>query len=124
MRWPGVPTVIVDGMNRGGGLYLLTFGEMGHFVGAESNSTPVVKTERGGVLYAFTMHQGGHVEHTDKLIEHRGADLMWADVRCHADVDIDCEGRWLHDCDIKVGGRVIGDLGPGSKVRAANVSNW
>ena len=63
--WRGVPTVIVDGLDRGGSLSLLTFGELGHFVGSQRNSTPIVKEERGGVLHAFTMHQGGHIEWTD-----------------------------------------------------------
>jgi hypothetical protein len=122
--WPGVPTVIVDGLDQGGSLSLLTFGELGHFVGAERNSTPIVKTERGGVLHALTMHQGGHIEGTDRLIEHRTADLLWADIRCPFEVDVDCGSRSLNDCDIKIAGRVIGSIGPGSKVRASNVRNW
>jgi hypothetical protein len=70
------------------------------------------------------MHQGGHIEWTDRLIEHRTADLLWADVRCPFKVDIDCGIRSLHDCDIKIGGRVIGAISHGSKVRANNVRNW
>jgi hypothetical protein len=122
--WSGVPTVIVDGLDRGGNLSLLTFGELGHFVGSQHNSTPIVKTERGGFLHAFTMHQGGHIEHTDRLMEHLTADLNWADVRCPFKVDIDCGTRVLSDCDIKIGGRVVGAIGAGTKVRANNVRNW
>ena len=122
--WRGVPTVIVDGLDRGGSLSLLTFGELGHFVGSQRNSTPIVKAERSGVLHAFTMHQGGHIEWTDRLIEHRTADLNWADVRCPFKVDIDCGTRALNDCDIKIGGRVVGAIGTGTKVRASNVQNW
>ena len=118
------PAVIVDGLDRGGSLSLLTFGELGHFVGSQPNSTPIVKAERGGVLHAFTMHQGGHIEWTDRLIEHRTADLNWADVRCPFKVDIDCGTRALNDCDIKISGRVVGAIGAGTKVRANNVQNW
>ena len=70
------------------------------------------------------MHQGGHIEWTDRLIEHRTADLNWADVRCPFKVDIDCGTRALNDCDIKIGGRVFGAIGTDTKVRASNVQNW
>ena len=122
--WPGVPTIIVDGLDIGGVLTLLTFGEISHFIGSQPNSTPIVRTEGGGVLHAFTMHQGGHIEWTDRLIEHQTANLNWADIRCPFKVDIDCGDYALHDCDIKIGGRVFGTIGTDCKVRASNVDNW
>ena len=85
---------------------------------------PIIRTERGAYLYAFTMDQGGTIEGTNRLIEHRTADLDWADVRCPFKVDIDCGTRTLNDCDIKIGGRVVGAIGTGTKVRANNVQNW
>ena len=36
----------------------------------------------------------------------------------------DCGTRALNDCDIKIGGRVVGEIGTGTKVRANNVQNW
>src|SRR3712207_2139689 len=97
---------------------------MGHFVGSQPNSTPVIRTENGDSLFAFTMHQGGHVEHTDKLLDHRTADLHWADIRCHYRVDVDCTGRTIAESDIKIGGSVFGTVGAGCRVRAANQTNW
>jgi len=123
--WAGCPTIIVDGLNVGGALEDLTFGPIGHFIGGgQHNRTPIVKTENGGILHAFTMNQGGQISGTSRLLEHRTADLNWADVRCRFKVDIDCGTRALNDCDIKIGGRVVGAIGTGTKVRANNVQNW
>ena len=127
ITWGGIPTIVVDAHNFiGHGLFNLTIGPMSHYVGAflPGNAVPIIRTERGAHLYAFTMHQGGNIEGTNRLIEHRTADLNWADVRSHSKVDIDCGTRALNDCDIKIGGRVVGAIGTGSKVRANNVQNW
>jgi hypothetical protein len=113
----GCPTVIVDGMDQGGQLHCLTFGEFGHFLGATKNSTPIVRTERGGLIHAFTMHQGGHIEWTDKLLEHTTADLNWADIRCHFKVNINCGTRTIAHSDIKIGGTVTGNVASSSNVR-------
>jgi hypothetical protein len=125
----GVPLVIVDAINTEGagvdtGLYGLTIGKMGHFVGTQSNTTPIVKTVNNAILDAFTFNQGGQIAWTSKLLEHTGKDLNWANIWTRETVTVDCTGRSINKSDIKIGGQVLGTIGTGTSVRASNVNNW
>lgn len=125
----GCPTVLIDAINTEGagvdtGLYGLTIGKMGHFVGTRSNTTPIVKTVNGGLLDAFFFKDGGQIFGTNTLLEHTSKDLNWADIKCREPVNINCTGRSINDSDIKIGGSVFGTIGPRTVVRSANVSNW
>ena len=123
--WAGCPTVLVDGQGRGGGVFGLTIGPMGHFIGGGmSHSTPILKTENTGIIYDLTWDQGMHVEHTNKLIEHRTADLQWASIRSRYNAEIDCTGRTISDSMIKIHGNLRGTVGLKSKVHSANQNNW
>ena len=122
----GCPVILVDGQNKGGaGLYECTIGAMGFFVGgAMSHSTPVLKAVNGGVIYGLTWDQGGHIEHTNVLIDHRTADLQWASIRSRFNAHIECSGRSIHHSTIRIGGEVRGNIGTKTKVFSANQNNW
>ena len=123
--WAGCPVILVDGQGRGGGLYECTIGPMGFFVGGSmSHSTPVVKAVNGGLIYALTWDQGGHIEHTNMLIDHRTADLQWASIRSRFNAHIECSGRSIHHSTIRIGGEVRGNIGTKTKVFSANQNNW
>ena len=122
---PGCPVILVDGQGRGGGLYECTIGAMGMFVGgAMSHSTPVLKAVNGGVIYGLTWDQGGHIEHTNVLIDHRTADLQWASIRSRFNAHIECSGRSIHHSTIRIGGEVRGNIGTKTKVLSSNQNNW
>ena len=98
---------------------------MGFFVGgAMSHSTPVLKAVNGGVIYGLTWDQGGHIEHTNMLIDHRTADLQWASIRSRFNAHIECSGRSIHHSTIRIGGEVRGNIGTKTKVFSANQNNW
>ena len=122
----GCPVILVDGKNIGGaGLYECTIGAMGFFVGgAMSHSTPVLKAINGGVIYGLTWDQGGHIEHTNVLIDHRTTDLQWASIRSRFNAHIECSGRSIHHSTIRIGGEVRGNIGTKTKVFSANQNNW
>ena len=123
---PGCPVILVDGQGIGAaGLYECTIGAMGFFVGgAMSHSTPVLKAMNGGVIYGLTWDQGGHIEHTNMLIDHRTADLQWASIRSRFNAHIECSGRSIHHSTIRIGGEVRGNIGTKTKVLSSNQNNW
>jgi hypothetical protein len=116
----GCPLVLVDGMDQGGQLHLLTIGPFGIFVGAQATTTPVIKTERGGLIHALTVNQGCHIEWSSVLVDHRTADLNWASIRSHFNVEVNVEGRSINDSDIWIKGNVKGNVAASSRVRSAN----
>ena len=124
--WPGCPVILVDGQNKGGaGIYELTVGPMGFFVGGGgSYSTPVIKAVNGGTIYGLTWDQGGHIEHTNMLLDHRSSDLNWASIRSRFNAHIECSGRSINNSQIRIGGEVRGTIGAKTKVLSANQNNW
>jgi hypothetical protein len=124
IEWPGIPTVVVDGLNKPGhGLYHLTIGEIGHFVGggASAQNTPLVQVINGGVAHAFNF-RSSHVEGSQKLIDHRTNDLNWANVECSFECDVDATGRAIHDSTIHIRGKVLGTIGAKNLIRSQNIN--
>lgn len=124
-NWAGAPLFIIDGVNQGFGIHMLSIGQMGIFVGAGTASTvPVIQAINGGRMDGISIQPGIYVEGTDTLLESLSADLTNADITCMLPLKINCTGRTISDSYLRTKGNVLGTVATSSRVRSLNVNNW
>jgi hypothetical protein len=108
----GCPFVLVDGKSQAGmGVYNMTLGEIGLFIGSSSNSMPALKTQNAGLMYALDVKLGHHLEYSNVLLDHQTADLSWAHIESRFNAAVNCTGKTIDHSFIRCAGAVSGTLG-------------
>lgn len=123
--WAGVPVVLVDGLNQGRGVHMLSIADIGIFIGAGSHTTPMIRCINGGTLDGLAMRQGVYIEpNSNKLIDNTVSDMNDVEISVPLNMDITCTGRTFNNCYIRTKGNIFGTVAASSRVRAANFNNW
>lgn len=123
--WAGVPVVLVDGLNQGRGVHMLSIADIGIFIGAGSHNTPMIRCINGGTLDGLAIRQGVYIEpNSNKLIDNTVSDMNDVRIEMPLNMDITCTGRTFNNCYINTRGNIFGTVASSSRVRAANFNNW
>jgi len=126
VTWAGIPVVIVDGLNQGQGVFMLTMADFGVFIGGGmSHTTPMIRVINGGTINGLAMPQGIYIEPmTNKLIDNLVSDMNDVAISMPLNMDITCTGKTFNNCYIRTRGNIFGNVAASSRIRAANFNNW